>query len=197
VDWLLKQLGDPPVDYSQLEALLEKAPAGPTGILYFPYLSGSASPHTNLTVRGAFVGLDATHDRSHLAKAVLEGTAFEVEVIRRAGAPLSALEESASSGRVVAAGGGVRSPYRMQIKADVFGCPIDAWRMPETSLLGAALLAAAGCGVYSSQEQALDQLNRPQSQTYLPDPARHAEYRRLYEDGFLAFQKPLRSWNPA
>lgn len=188
LEWARALLGEPPLSYSKVEALLEKAPPGPSGILYFPYLSGSGSPHTDLSVRGALIGLDAEHGRPHLLKAVLEGTAYELEVVRRVasratGAPVDA---------IFAAGGGTRSRHWMQIKADVFGCRLEAMRMPETTLLGAALAAGVGCGFYKSEAEALLVGKNQKTETYLPDPDRSQAYRELFERGYLMMQAPLR-----
>jgi sugar (pentulose or hexulose) kinase len=192
IEWVRSLLQEPPLEYEDVEVLAGQAPEGPTGIMYFPYLTGSGSPHTNLQVRGAFIGLDASHTRAHMVKAVMEGTAFEVEVIRRAA--------SAASGqpviRVYAAGGGTLSPTRMQIKADIFGCAIEAMRMPETTLLGAALAAGAGCGVYSSQKEALTSLKLPEPIVYNPEPDHHRSYLRLFEDGYMRWQAALRETAP-
>jgi sugar (pentulose or hexulose) kinase len=61
VEWLRSALGDPELSYTDITNLLEKSDPTPTGILYFPYLAGSGSPHSDLRVRAAFVGLDAAH----------------------------------------------------------------------------------------------------------------------------------------
>ena len=188
VEWIRAILGDPALSYEQMEGLLEQAGPMPTGILYFPYLSGSGSPHTDLHVRGAFVGIDAAHERADLVKAVLEGTAYEVEFIRRRaeeilGGPIR---------KLVASGGGTRNRGWMQIKADVSGWEIEAAGMPEATLLGAALLAGVGVGVYADEEAALTAVVRQGGEIYLPDEDRHRIYAELYERGYLALQGPLR-----
>ncbi len=187
VEWARRLLNDPPLSYDELDSLLDKAPAGPSGILYFPYLLGSGSPHTDPQMRAGFAGLSASHGRADLIKAVLEGTAFELELIRRAGERMTG---QAITG-LVAAGGGTRSRGWMQIKADVTGCRIQAPDEPEATLLGAALAAGAGAGVYASQAQALTGIASRPSQAYTPDAGRHERYRRLFEAGFETFLKDL------
>lgn len=191
VEWLRGMLADPALSYSDLESLLDSASADPTGILYFPYLAGSGSPHTDIHLRAALVGMNASHRRSDLAKAVLEGTAYEIEFIYRTaeaavGVPLN---------RVRVAGGGTRNPHWMQIKADVSGRPLQVLAIQEATLLGAALLAGVCSGVYSDALSAATrkapELESP-TVTFQPDPHRHLAYARLYEHGFLALQAPLR-----
>jgi xylulokinase len=194
VEWLRSVLGEPPLSYADLDALLARAPEGPTGILYFPYLAGSNSPHSDTRVRAAFVGLSASHGRAELLKAVLEGTAYELEYVRKTASQSTGI----SIDRLRIAGGGTRNRPWMQIKADVSGCRLDLLSMPETTLLGAALLAGIGAGVFGSPAEVfaspdLPGLKDAQVETVLPDPDRHLAYASLYRDGYLKLQIPLRS----
>ena len=188
VEWLGAILDEPPLSYAELDALLEGASPGPTGILYFPYLSGSGSPHTDFLVRGAFTGLNAAHGQSDLAKAVLEGTAYEVEFIRRA----AEMATGSAIHQIIASGGGTRNRHWMQIKADVSGCRLEVLPMPEATLLGAALVAGVGCGVFADAAQAIDAARQVVVEIYLPDAGRHQGYIDLYERGYLHLQAPLR-----
>jgi sugar (pentulose or hexulose) kinase len=188
VEWLRQLCGEPPLSYAALESLLNGITHRPSGILYFPYLAGSGAPHADPAARAAFVGLAATHGRAEMTQAVLEGTAYEMEVIRRAA-------ERATGDRIeriIAAGGGTRNRHWLQIKADVSGCRFDVAAQPEAALLGAALAAGTGCGVYADATEAVAATAQPPAATILPDEARHGAYARLYEQGYLALQAPLR-----
>ena len=121
LDWLRKILGDPQLSYQDFENLLNQIPPEPTKIIYLPYLAGSGSPHTDIHVRAAFIGLDKSHDRTSILKAVLEGTAFEMEYIRQAAQGI--IEEPITT--IKAAGGGSRLDQWVQIKANVSGCEIE------------------------------------------------------------------------
>jgi sugar (pentulose or hexulose) kinase len=188
VEWLRAQLGQKPLSYDEIDSLMTGAPAQPTGILYFPYLVGSGPPHTDPLMRGAFVGLSASHGRADLLKAVLEGTVYEVEFIRQAGEQITGQPIPA----LVAAGGGTRNRPWLQIKADVSGCRIEASAEPEATLLGAALVAGIGSGLYASELEAFDGLTLKPVEVFVPDMDRHAVYRRLYEQGYLRLQDALR-----
>lgn len=186
VEWLRELLGREPLEYGELEELLEASP-GPTGILYFPYLSGSGTPHSDAAVTGALVGLERGHGRASLARAVLEGVAYELEFIRReaegvVGAPIETL---------VAAGGGTRNAHWMRVKADISGCRFELLPHAEATLLGAAMVAGLGSGVYADAESAVAHTRRPGGEVYEPDPAQHAAY-RPHLRAYLAFQGPLR-----
>jgi xylulokinase len=139
-------------------------------------------------VRGAFVGLSASHGRAELLKAVLEGTVYEVEFIRQAGEQITGQSIPA----LVTAGGGTRNRVWLQIKADVSGCRIESSAEPEATLLGAALVAGIGSGLYAHEAEAFDGLCLKPVEVFLPDPERHAIYRDLYEQGYLRLQEALR-----
>jgi xylulokinase len=189
VEWLRAVLSDDGPGYERILALAAEAAPGPTGILYYPYLSGSGAPMPDADAKAAFVGLSASHGQADMLKAVLEGTAYEMESIRRAaeaasGAPIT---------EMVATGGGTRNPHWLQIKADVSGCPLQVPDVPEAALLGAALLAGTGCGLFADIGQAAACAARHSSRlTVEPGADVHAAYRRLYEQGYAPLQQPLR-----
>jgi xylulokinase len=193
IEWLRRLLGENvagDITYSRIEGLLESCSPGPGSILYFPYLSGSGSPHTDPAVRAAFLGLDASHTQADLFKAVLEGTAYELEYIRRAGEAVAGRPIH----RLAIAGGGARSPAWLQIKADVSGTVLEALHMPEATLLGAALIAGLGSGLYADEAEALRAIGGQPRRVIRPRPELHQEYRRRFEEGFLALQPLLRQY---
>ena len=104
IEWARTILQDPPLSYVDLDKLAQNQGSRPSGIVFFPYLAGSGSPHTDSRVKGAFVGLDMTHTRADLYQAILEGAAFEVEYIRRTAEEANGVPISS----VLAAGGGTR-----------------------------------------------------------------------------------------
>lgn len=188
VEWLRALLGEPALSYEALDHLLATANDDPSGLVYFPYLLGSGTPHPDAQVTGALVGLRAEHGRAHVAKAVLEGTAYELEFIRRA----AAHGIGTTIDTIVAAGGGTRNRYWLQIKADVHGCPIRVPHVAEVTVLGAALLAGIGVGMYADANDALRQMQHHDSEIVSPNEERHQIYRTLYEQAYLPLQTPLR-----
>jgi sugar (pentulose or hexulose) kinase len=186
--WLRSVLGDPALTHEQLLALAGEGRDEPTGILYFPYLAGSGSPHTDMAVRGAFVGLSSRHTRADLLQAVLEGTAYEMEMIRR----MAEYVTGQSIDSIITAGGGTTFDRWLQIKADVSNCTLRVPGWPEVTLLGAALLAGIGAGVYRDAAEALASLARRGEKVIEPNRNRHELYRHYYDHGYDAFQGALR-----
>jgi sugar (pentulose or hexulose) kinase len=189
IEWLRRQLGDPPLSYEDIVALARDAGEAPSGILYFPYLSGSGAPLPDGTVRGALVGLDAAHTRSDLVKAVLEGTAYAAEGIRRVAGEL----EGSPIGEMIAVGGAARNDVWMHVKADVSGVRLVAPAIDEGAALGAALAVALGCGALDLPAvSAIARKLQDAGREYLPNRPRHDLYCALYQQGFMALQEPLR-----
>ncbi len=83
----------------------------------------------------------------------------------------------------------------MQIKSDVFGCPIEVPTSSEAALLGAGLLAGIGIGLYPDSSSALSSFQITPEKVYQPIESRHQTYQALYQDGFLPLQNPLREVN--
>ncbi len=194
VEWLRGLLGAPSLTYGEVLTLLEEAGGGgtgPTGVLYFPYLTGSSAPRPDSRMRAAFVGLSKEHGKGDLLKAALEGTAYQLEFIKRSAERLSGQPIE----RLLVVGGGTRNPHWLTVKADVTGCTLELPGIAEASLLGAALAAGIGAGVYADAEEAFAAVAEAgAARVIAPDPGRREQYRALYERGFKPLQEPLRRW---
>lgn len=131
------------VDEHDLPALGELAERRPPGeVLCLPYFLGEKSPLHDVNLRGAFVGLDLSHDKATLFRSVLEGVAFgfrhHVDVFTSLGVQLSA--------RPRVTNGGAGSPVWKQILADVLGREVIPVLNHPGASLGAALAAGVGIG---------------------------------------------------
>lgn len=105
----------------------------PSDLLYLPYLSGSGAPHMNPLASGMLLGLRRDTSREQIARAVMEGVAFETRWI---------LEQMHLNGRsIIAAGGLSRQSSYMQLLADVLNTRVTASLCQEATLEGAAMLA--------------------------------------------------------
>jgi xylulokinase len=146
VDWLRGPiLGGRSLD--ELQAMAAEVPPGADGLVFLPYLAGERAPIFDEGARGAFFGLTLAHDARHLARAVLEGTAFAMrsvaEPLAAAGAPMRELRITGRPGS--------RDTW-VQVKADVLDVPVGIPAVGDTGALGAAIIAAAGVGVVPSLE---------------------------------------------
>ena len=152
---------------------------GENHVFYLPYLMGERSPHNNPDARAMFIGMSMDTTREDMTQAVLEGVAFglrdSLEVARAQGIKIE---------RSKICGGGAKSPLWQQIIASIMNLKLDILENEEGPGLGGAILAAVGCGEYSSVEDACDKLVKVKT-TIDPDP----ELVRKYEERYQEFKK--------
>jgi glycerol kinase len=143
VQWLRDGLGiiEQAAETEPLAASLD----GNDGVYFVPALTGLGSPHWDPYARGTIVGLTRGSTRAHLARATLEAIAYQtvdaIAAMQRGGAP--ELRE------LRADGGATVNNWLMQFQADVLGVPVVVPEIEQTTALGAASLAAVGCGLWS------------------------------------------------
>lgn len=157
------------------DLILEGASAEPSGLLALPHFAGAGTPTFDTASKGAILGLTFSTTRTDLAKAILEGLTYELRVnldlLRDGGVDIDVLR---------AIGGGARSKLWLQLKADITGIPVVTPRITEAAAFGAALLAGSGAGLWSSAAAGAERFLEL-TDTYEPDPMRHAAYTQLYE----------------
>ena len=194
VEWLLRQCwqgaGDGAVPsrtdaYAALDSQLQQTMPGANGLLGVPLSGGHAAPAGEQG--GGLWGLRLDHSRADMARALMEGAAYELrwalEPVQEAGLPIE---------RMWMIGGAAQSPLWPAIVADVTGRPLSLPQAgPEQSrrgqqwpAVGAAILAGVGAGVYDSVREGQARFRRPARQVE-PDPDRM----RIYDEGFAAYQQ--------
>ena len=141
--------------------------------LFLPYLAGERTPHNDVAIRGAFLGLDAGMDRRTLTQAVLEGVAFTIrdglDALAEAGTTLSA---------ALVTGGGSRSRAWLAILASVLDLTLSR---PAAGEHGAALGAARLGRMAATGEDAATVCAAPAiAETIAPDAARATAYAERY-----------------
>lgn len=131
LNWLSRTLGQTP---ATLAGLLPDQVTGPSSVTFLPYLSGERTPHNDARIRATLAGLDIGDGPAELTQAVMEGVAFALRDC------LEALKGTDTNlMRLLAVGGGTRSPYWVETLATVLGVSLD---IPDKGEFGAALGAA-------------------------------------------------------
>lgn len=185
LSWLRDRLfGD---DDEPWDALVDEAAAvgvGAGGVMLLPAFVAGMGPFSGQGVSGAVLGLRTTTTRGQLARAGFEALCLQlrgqVELLERAsGARCEAL-------RVI--GGAQRNDLWLQLKADVTGRRVEALGIDEPTLLGAALIAGVGGGVFSSLDDAQRAVDLA-VRSFEPDPHRQSRYADLYERAFCGLPK--------
>lgn len=129
----------------QINALAASVPDN-GGVYFVPALTGLGAPYWDQYARGALVGITRGTTRAHIARATLEGIAFQVYDI------VKAMEADSGhvSSEIRVDGGASASNLLMQIQADLFGFKVVRPKTLETTALGAAYLAGLAVGYWNS-----------------------------------------------
>jgi glycerol kinase len=117
------------------------------GVYLVPAFSGLGAPHWDQYARGTIVGLTRGANRAHLARAAMEGIAFQVADI------IEAMESDSGVAlrELRVDGGAARNNLLMQIQADLLGAPVTRPANPETTVLGATYLAGLEVGYWPDE----------------------------------------------
>lgn len=155
----------------------------PTDLIVVPHFAGSATPDMNESARGAFIGLRFDTDAPTLYRALIEGVTYEMaynmEFLEAAGIKINELR---------AVGGGSKSPYWLNIKADITGCTIVPLDVEEAGITGAAMLAGVALGIYKNLKQAAPHFIKMRA-AIEPDEERH----KIYCDNYQRYKQARNS----
>ena len=157
------------------ELILEGASSEPTRLLVLPHFASTGTPYFDSFAKGAIFGLSLATKRSEIVRALLEGVTFEmklnVELLDECGVRIDELRPI---------GGGAKSPFWMQLKADVFNRPVVGLDVTEAACLSMAMLGGVACREFDSLEEAVEATVRPR-RTFEPDGSRSSFYDERFQ----------------
>ena len=145
--------------------------------LAIDWLNGRRTPDANQLLKGAITGLSLGSDAPRLFKAWVESTCFGAKAIvdrfNGEGVPVKGL---------IGLGGVARkSPYIMQVMADVMNMPIRIHKSEQTCALGAAMFGATAAGLYQKVEDAMNAMGQGFDLEYKPNPKSAGIYAKRYQ----------------
>ncbi len=154
------------------------------GAYFVPAFSGLFAPHWRSDARGALVGLTRFVNKGHIARAVLEATAFQSREVLDAmnadsGVPLTELKVD---------GGMVQNETLMQFQADILNVPVIRPKVAETTALGAAYAAGLAVGFWEGEDDV--RANWQEDKRWEPHMD-DAERERIYRNWNKAVTKTL------
>jgi sugar (pentulose or hexulose) kinase len=173
LEWLSGLLGLPAGD---LVAGAHRRPAGANGVVVLPWLGGARAPWWRPEAAASVLGLSASSDPFDVARAAMEGVAYDIARCLESGyGKAGAARSSAGTLECLALGGSGASlsPW-VEVLTAVTGVRAIRRRSGEAASAGAALLAAAAVGI----ELELDRMD-PLAEVVEPVPADVAAYERL------------------
>ena len=147
VQWLRDGLGVAG-DAAQIAALAESVGSS-AGVYFVPALTGLGAPHWDPQARGAIFGITRGTTAAHVARAALEGVAFQVNDL------VAAIVEGChlKPREVRADGGASRGDLLLQTQADLLDVPVLRAAQPESTALGAAYLAGLAVGLWRDEAE--------------------------------------------
>jgi FGGY-family pentulose kinase len=157
--------------YDYMNDRIESLPPGSEGLIVLDYWQGNRTPYTDPLARGMMWGFSLHHSPLHVYRAIQEGVCYGTAHILRA-----MHDAGFDVKEFVAAGGFTNSRQLMQMHADVSGVPITFTEVGDAVILGGAILAATGAGLFSSVGEAAGAMVH-ETDTIEPDSARHEEYK--------------------
>jgi xylulokinase len=163
--------------YAKLDQLAEVVPAGSDGLIFLPYLFGQRSPWFDPYASGVWFGLTKSHGRAHLYRAIMEAFGYTIrhglETFYPQGLELK---------RIVATGGGARSPLWRQIVSDITGLK-QAYVAEADGPLGSAYIAGLALGWFKDFKPLRENWVKITA-TVMPNPAN----RPAYDAGYAIYR---------
>ena len=162
--------------YEAMTAEAEASPPGASGVVFLPHMMGERAPIWDPYARGVFFGLSLSTKRGDMIRAVMEGAAYAMRhllelIERHSGVPVR---------RVVTVGGAARNRLWRQIKADVWNVELMTTTVREATVLGAAMTAGVGVGIYKDYHDAVRRAVPGPAEVITPDMSRHQAYEHPY-----------------
>lgn len=153
---------------------VDEVPLGANGLLFTPYLVGERTPHSDAVIRGSFIGIESAHQRKDFVRAVLEGITFSlhesIEIFRQNGKKIET---------IVSIGGGAKNDTWLQIQADIFDAKIVKLQNEQGPAMGAAMLAAYGCGWFETLQDCANEFLKI-GKAFEPDQTNVGKYQELF-----------------
>ena len=161
---------------SSLSAAAETLPLDPDGILAMDWLNGRRTPDANQELKAAITGLSLGSDAPKIFRALVEATCFGARAIVE-----RFIDEGIPVKGLIGLGGvAKKSPFIMQMMADVMNMPIRIHKSDQTCALGAAMFAATAAGIHPTVEIAMNAMGSGFEKTYLPNQNHTSIYNTRY-----------------
>ncbi|QUI22400.1 xylulokinase [Vallitalea pronyensis] len=167
-----EDMGCDPYELMTKEAA--QAEVGSKGLMYLPYLMGERTPHLDPYAKGVFFGIAPSHTKRDMIRAIMEGVTYSLRDC------LTLIHDlGIETNTVRVSGGGSKSALWRQMQADIYDRPVTTIHASEGPALGVAILAGVGTGVFSSVEEACEQLI-DYGEGIQPNTANHQRYMQFY-----------------
>jgi L-ribulokinase len=168
------------LDSNLLHKLSQQAgeiPLEVSSTLAIDWLNGRRTPDAEQRLEGAMSHLNLGTEASHVFRALVEATCFGSKAIVE-----RFIQEGIPVKGIIGLGGvAKKSPFIMQMLADVLNMPVKVHKSEQTCALGAAMFAATAAGIYSQVEHAMQAMGTGFEKTYYPNQEKVDLYQNRYQ----------------
>lgn len=161
----------------ELSSAAEKISMEESTVLALDWMNGRRTPDANQALKGALTGLTLGSDAPRIFRALVESTAFGAKkIVDRF------VAEGVRIDGIIAIGGiPKKSPFVMQVTADVLNMPIKVAAAEQACALGSAMAAATVCGAYKKIEDAQKAMGSGFEKVFTPNPVAAEKYKAVYQ----------------
>lgn len=172
---MIDEIGDTVIP--ELSKAAEKISIDESSIVAVDWMNGRRTPDANQALKGAITGLNLGSDAPRIFRALVEATAFGAKkIVDRF------VEEGVAINAVIAIGGiAKKSPFVMQVTADVLNMPIKVAASEQACALGSAMAAASAAQLYPTMEDAQKSMGSGFERVYEPNPENAEKYNAVYD----------------
>lgn len=171
---LIQEVSDNLMHQLSLEAA--EVPIGAGGVLTLDWMNGRRTPGANQALKGVISGLKLGNTSAQLFRSIIEASCYGARIIVE-----RFIDEGIPIQGLIGLGGvAKKSPFIMQVMADVMNRPIKIAKSEQTCALGAAMFAAVAAGIHATTEIAMEVMGSGFDIEYLPNKDHAAEYEKIY-----------------
>lgn len=176
LDWVRKNVTDN-MEFKEMELLAAQIEIGSEGVIFLPYIFGERAPFCSPNATGAFFGIKAHHNKSHLVRASYEALAFSIYDCFR--------ELPDNNDTLYIAGGGAKSNFLCQMVADMLGKNVFVTDSKELGILGV---------YYMLNSKGYDVLQESKK-IFIPNLENHTAYKSHFENFYKLRKNMQLIWN--
>ena len=161
----------------KLSQQADEIPLEISSTLAVDWLNGRRTPDAEQRLEGAISHLNLGTEAPHVFRALVEATCFGSKAIVE-----RFIQEGIAVKGIIGLGGvAKKSPFIMQMLADILNMPVKVHKSEQTCALGAAMFAATAAGIYSQVDQAMQAMGAGFEKTYYPNQEKVDLYQRRYQ----------------
>ena len=170
--------------YQEIIERAARVAPGAGGLFCFPFLTGERDPRVGNLASASFFGIKEHHDKGHLARSLLEGIGYTLNLIKEA-----LQENGVTLKKIIIGGTASKDDPWCQILADIFNTPVTKALSGDSALVGGAIMAAKVAGKYGSIKEAGERMVKLGREF---SPAQ--DNAEIYQKHYLFFKKMIANY---